>query len=130
MECSITANSSLQLISSDKSKFVINKNIELLTPNTMSEEAKNKAIDGVIKMTSEIKPSALKVAMGYRGVSQTELRKNIKGLSQSNVSRFLKGYYGAISEMKLKEIMQYLNFPFEFLYNDFPPLQTSNGIIK
>jgi len=84
----------------------------------------------VIKLKSDIKPSALKVAMGYRGITQTELCKNINGLSQPNLSKFLKGYYGCLSDEKLKEIMEYLKFPFEFLYNDFPPLQTSNGIIK
>jgi hypothetical protein len=59
----------------------------------------------VIKLCSEIKPSALKVAMGYRGISQTELCKNIKGLSQPNLSKFLKGYHGVLSEEKLKQII-------------------------
>lgn len=76
----------------------------------------------VIKLTSEIKPSALIVAMNYRGISQTELCKNIKGLSQPNLSKFLKGYFGCVSNEKLKEIMEFLNFPFEFLYNEFKQL--------
>ena len=83
----------------------------------------------VIKLTSEIKPSALKVAMGYRGINQTKLCKEIKGLSQPNLSKFLNGYHACLSEEKLKIIMDFLNFPFDFLYNDFPPLQTSHGWI-
>lgn len=83
----------------------------------------------VFKLTSNIQPSALKVVMGYRGVSQTKLCKDIKGLSQPNLSRFLSGFWGCISEDKLKEIMIYLNFPYEFLYREFRPLKTSNGII-
>jgi hypothetical protein len=79
----------------------------------------------VFKLQSEIKPSALKVAMGYRGVSQSKLCKNINGLSQPNLSKFLKGYFGCISEAKLKEIMIYLNFPYEFLYHEFKEQKTS-----
>ena len=81
----------------------------------------------VIKLNSEIKPSALKVAMGYRGISQTELCKNINGLSQPNLSKFLKGYHGVLSEEKLKDIMTYLNFPFAFLYHEFRELKTSTS---
>jgi|GEM_PF-6981670 predicted XRE-type DNA-binding protein len=73
----------------------------------------------VVKLKSDIHPSALEVAMGHRGISQTELCKNIKGLSQPNLSKFLKRYYATISEEKLKEIMKYLDFPFEFLYKNF-----------
>jgi len=91
---------------------------------------KIKKMENVFYLKSEIKPSALKVAMGYRGVSQTKLCKSVGGLSQPNLSKFLKGYYGCISEYKLKDIMLFLNFPFEFLYKDFPPIQTSNGIIR
>ena len=65
-----------------------------------------------------IYPFALETAMGYRGISQTELCKNIKGLSQPNLSKFLKGYFNSISEIKLINIMEFLDFPFEFLYKD------------
>jgi len=70
----------------------------------------------IIKLKSEINPDALKVAMGYRGISQIKLCKDIKGISQPNLSKFLKGYFGCLSEEKLKIIMVYLDFPFEFLY--------------
>ena len=83
----------------------------------------------IVKLTVNIHPSSLKVVRGYRRISQTKLSKNIQGLSQPNLSKFLKGYHGCISEDKLKEIMKYLDFPFEFLYHDFPPLKTSNGVI-
>lgn len=52
----------------------------------------------IIKLKSEINTDALKIAMGYRGVYQSKLCKNIKGLSQPNLSKFLKGYFGCISE--------------------------------
>lgn len=70
----------------------------------------------IIKLTNDINPYALKVVMGYYGISQSELCKNIKGLSQPNLSKFLKGYFGVISENKLKEIMNYFDWPFDFLY--------------
>ena len=72
-----------------------------------------------IKLTPTYKARALKTAMCHRGVTQTELAKNIKGLSQSNLSKFLKGYFGVLSEQKIKSIMDYLNFPFEFIYIDY-----------
>lgn len=84
----------------------------------------------VIQLSSNIKPNALKVAMGYRCITQTELCKNINGLSQPNLSRFLNGYYGCLSVEKLKIIMEFLNFPFEFIYQDFKPLKTSKGILR
>ncbi len=65
---------------------------------------------------SNIYTDSLKFAMDYRGISQTVLCRNIEGVSQSNLSMFLNGYYGCLSKDKLKQIMNYLNFPFEFLY--------------
>lgn len=70
----------------------------------------------IIQLKSEINPVALKIAMGYRGISQIKLCKDIKGLSQPNLSKFLKGYFRCVSEEKLKKIMKYLDFPFEFLF--------------
>lgn len=69
----------------------------------------------VITLGQEYNPKALKLAMGYRGISQTKLCKDIKGLSQPNLSKFLNGYHGCLSENKLKEIMIYLEWPFDFL---------------
>jgi len=70
----------------------------------------------IIKLKSEINPDALKFAMGYRGITQSKLCKNVNGISQPNLSKFLKGYFGCLSEEKLKIIMLYLDFPFDFLY--------------
>ena len=70
----------------------------------------------IIKLKSDINPDALKVAMGYRGITQSKLCKEVKGISQPNLSKFLNGYFGCLSEEKLKIIMEYLEFPFEFLY--------------
>lgn len=56
----------------------------------------------------------LKFAREYRGLSQVELSKEIKGLSQSNLSRFEKGLIGISEDVKIK-IMEFLDFPFDFL---------------
>lgn len=77
----------------------------------------------IIKLKSDINPIALKTAMGYRGISQIKLCKNIRGLSQPNLSKFLKGYYGCLSEDKLKDIMTFLNWPFEFLSTDIKEIK-------
>lgn len=60
---------------------------------------------------------ALETAIGYRGLSQTKLCNNIKGLSQSNLSKFLKGNVDIISEGKLIDVMNFLDFPMSFLMN-------------
>lgn len=57
----------------------------------------------------------LKFARTYRGYNQSELCKNIKELSQSNLSKFENGFENQISEDKLKEIMNFLNWPFSWL---------------
>lgn len=72
----------------------------------------------IVQLETNIYPSSLKFAMDYRGISQTVLCRNVEGVSQPNLSKFLNGYYGCLSNDKLKEIMNYLNFPFEFLYSD------------
>lgn len=57
----------------------------------------------------------LKFVRCYKGYNQTELSKEIKGLSQSNLSKFEKGFEGQISEEKLKEVMEFLQWPFAWL---------------
>lgn len=64
---------------------------------------------------SDINPSQLKLVREYRGYTQTKLCKEIKGLSQSNLSKFEKGLYACLSEEKLREIMNHLEWPFDFL---------------
>lgn len=89
-------------------------------------------IQTLIELKSDyklIQPKALKIAMGYRGYNQSELSKNFKGLSQPALSRFFKGDRNVISEEKLKNIMEFLDFPFQFLYKKFDPIQTSKGYI-
>lgn len=68
--------------------------------------------------------------MKYRGVTQSKLSKNVGGISQASISKFLNGQIFSIPEDKLKEIMLFLDFPFEFLYKEFKPLHTSNGLVK
>lgn len=70
-----------------------------------------------------VNPFALETAMGYRSYSQSKLCKEIEGLSQPNLSKFLKGRIGILSIDKLKEIMILLEFPFEFLYKDIKPVK-------
>ena len=57
----------------------------------------------------------LKTAREYRGYSQKELVSNIKGLSQPNLSRFEHGFDNIITEDKLKNIMEFLNWPYTWL---------------
>ena len=49
----------------------------------------------------------LTFAREYRGDSQTELAESIKGLSQSNLSRFEKGF-GVLSDDVQKKIIDFL----------------------
>lgn len=58
----------------------------------------------------------LKFAREYRGYSQTNLCKEIEGLSQPNLSMFEKGFEEKISMHKLKEVMLLLEWPFNWLY--------------
>lgn len=55
----------------------------------------------------------LTFAREYRGYSQTELAKSIDGLSQSNLSKFEKGFDVLSDEIKDK-IIEFLDFPKEF----------------
>lgn len=55
----------------------------------------------------------LTFAREFRGFSQTELANSITGLSQSNLSKFEKGF-GGLSEEIFKKIIEFLNFPEEF----------------
>lgn len=52
-------------------------------------------------------------AREYRGYTQTDLANSIAGLSQSNLSKFEKGFGVLSSEMQMK-IIDFLNFPVEF----------------
>lgn len=64
-------------------------------------------------MALQINPKQLVIAREYREYSQTELANKIKGLSQSNLSKFEKGI-GILSEEILLKIFEYLNFPAAF----------------
>ena len=79
----------------------------------------------VISLKTYVQPGALKVAMNYRGITRSKLAKSVGGISQASISNFLNGNIFSIPEEKLKEIMVFLNFPFEFLYKEFKPLKTS-----
>ncbi len=79
----------------------------------------------IVKFDSEIKPSALQLAMDYRGYTQNKLCAEMKDLSQPNLSKFLNGNSLIIPKEKLERIMIILDFPFSFLYNDIKPLETS-----
>lgn len=59
--------------------------------------------------------SQLKLAREYRGYTQSDLCNKIPGLSQPNLSMFEKGFEGRVKEDKIKEIMEFLQFPIEFL---------------
>ncbi len=55
----------------------------------------------------------LTFAREYRGYSQTDLAKAIHGLSQSNLSKFEKGF-GVLSDEVQNRIINFLGFPKEF----------------
>lgn len=57
----------------------------------------------------------MKFARNYRGYSQTKVAQNVENVSQSNLSRFEKGFENILSEDKVKDIMLYLDFPMKFL---------------
>lgn len=52
-------------------------------------------------------------AREYRGISQTELSKQIIGLSQSNLSKFEKGF-DVLSEAVIESLISFLGFPKSF----------------
>lgn len=58
-------------------------------------------------------PKQLTFVREYKGYSQTELSSNIKGLSQSNLSKFEMGV-GQLSEEVQQRIIDFLGFPAEF----------------
>ncbi|WP_411810823.1 helix-turn-helix domain-containing protein [Chryseobacterium scophthalmum] len=63
----------------------------------------------------------LTFAREYRSLTQTELSEAIKGLSQSNLSKFERGI-GTLSDQIQSRIIEYLDFPIEFfqkkIYNN------------
>lgn len=61
------------------------------------------------------KARQLKLVREVRGYTQAGLCNKIEGLSQANLSRFEKGFTNYISEDKLKNIMMFLEWPYEFL---------------
>ena len=67
----------------------------------------------------------LKFAREYRKYTQSHLCKDVKGLSQSNLSKYEKGFEGMLRDDKIAEIMQLLNFPLQFLEVKMPGLYTS-----
>lgn len=70
---------------------------------------------GIMNHTSRNRGKQLVLARRYRQLSQSKLCEEINGLSQSNLSKFEKGFEGKISDSKLKEVMKYLNWPFDWL---------------
>ncbi|WP_235299742.1 helix-turn-helix domain-containing protein [Portibacter marinus] len=61
-----------------------------------------------------IRPNQLTFAREFRRYSQSDLATQIKGLSQSNLSKFEKGFETYISDEVLQRIIKFLNFPVEF----------------
>ena len=74
-------------------------------------------------MHPTINPFALTTVRQYRGYTQSKLCKIINGLSQPNLSKFEKGCLGALSISKLQEIMEFFEWPFDFLYKDIKPIK-------
>lgn len=62
----------------------------------------------------------LKLAREYRGYAQIQLADKISGLTHGQLSKFEKGFENTISDEKLREIMGFLNWPFEWLDRKSP----------
>lgn len=62
----------------------------------------------------------LRLARQYRGYTQSQLSNMIPGLSHSALSKFENGFENTISDNKLAEIMQFLNWPLEWLDRKSP----------
>lgn len=56
----------------------------------------------------------MKLARNFRNITQKELCSQIKGLSQSNLSKFEKGLADIKEETKIA-VMEYLKWPIGFL---------------
>ncbi len=56
-----------------------------------------------------------KIAREYRGYTKTEIAKNVNGVSQSNLSKFEKGFR-VLSEEKIRAMMKFVDFPYDFLF--------------
>lgn len=67
----------------------------------------------------------LRLAREYRGLNQKDLCSKVYGLSQSNLSKFENGFEGMIGDDLLKEILMFLDFPFDFIDAVIPPVYTS-----
>tara|TARA_R110000744_G_scaffold378044_1_gene493704 strand:+ start:175 stop:420 length:246 start_codon:yes stop_codon:yes gene_type:complete len=57
----------------------------------------------------------LRFVREYRKYSQSKLCKEIKGLSQANLSKYENGFEGMLKDDKVAEIMKHLNWPVEWL---------------
>lgn len=69
----------------------------------------------VIKLQNSIFPGNLKIARQYRGLTQLGLCRKVPMLKQSDLAIFENGGYARIPEKLLIEIMETLDFPYEFL---------------
>lgn len=59
--------------------------------------------------------SQLRFVREYRGYTQSKLCKEIKGLSQANLSKYENGFEGMIKDDKVDKIMKHLNWNIEWL---------------
>ena len=67
----------------------------------------------------------LRFVREYRGYDQKKLCDKIPGLSQSNLSKYEHGLSGMIQDDKVKEVMKFLNWPYEWLNVNHPEPQIS-----
>lgn len=61
------------------------------------------------------KGKQLRFVREYRGYTQSELCKEIKGLSQANLSKYENGFEGMLKDEKVEQIMKHMNWPISFL---------------
>lgn len=68
----------------------------------------------------------LRFAREYRKYSQSKLCKEIKGLSQANLSKYENGFEGMLKDDKVAEIMKHLNWPIRWLEVKTPTIYGSS----
>lgn len=57
----------------------------------------------------------LRFSREYRKYTQSALCKEIKGLSQANLSKYENGFQGMLKDEMVVKIMNHLNWPVEWL---------------
>lgn len=79
-------------------------------------------------MKSQLFAKKLQTALNYRGWRQAHLAK-VSGISKSNVSKYLKGFYSMPQESTIDKIAEALDVPKQFFIDpNFNNLNKENDV--